>query len=376
MGLYDKKTIRTYGIAISYTASDRPMVDENREEYFEFMNESELPRIGEENGEDSLKTHLFNMLSMMDSTISAIATKSSPAHIKIIFVIKDGIKGSVLNISNEDLSATETIVLGGVTIVIGILTALASSGMVAFIAGIIISYILTWLLNNTYIYLRDNAPQIWQKAKNKANDAWQYIMSLIESDSRSLNEKKQSLTQKATDEILSIIKQRQDLSTDYEKCVTLLCEYNKNNKLDSTPNLIQTDSIVYNSTNIPNNQPKFHKNSIVFIILALDKDAKTPIPNAGIELQNANVGQKATTNNKGLADFNIIDIIETQKLKCPFNITLKHKDYQEISISNRNIVLNSVKRRDGKPFILRFNKKLDNFAVQNLEIKIAIYNIK
>ncbi|MGX2973224.1 hypothetical protein [Helicobacter sp. T3_23-1059] len=298
MGLYDKKAIITYGIAISYTASDRPMVDENREEYFEFMNESELPRIGEENGEDSLKTRLFNMLSMMDSTISAIATKASPTYIKIIFVIKDGIKGSALNISNEDLSATETIVLGGITIVIGILTALASSGMVAFIAGIIISYILTWLLNNTYIYLRDNAPQIWQNAKNKANDAWQYIMSLIESDSRSLNEKKQSLTQKATDEILSIIKQRQDLSTDYEKCVTLLCEYNKNNKLDSTPNLIQTDSIIYHSTNIQNNQPKFHKNSIVFIILALNKDTKTLIPNADIELQNANVGQKATTNNE------------------------------------------------------------------------------
>ena len=288
MGLYDKKAIRTYGIAISYTASDRPMVDENREEYFEFMNESELPRIGEENDEDSLKTRLFNMLSMMDSTISAIATKASPTYIKIIFVIKDGIKGSALNISNEDLSATETIVLGGITIVIGILTALASSGMVAFIAGIIISYILTWLLNNTYIYLRDNAPQIWQKAKNKANDAWQYIMSLIESDSRSLNEKKQSLTQKATDEILSIIKQSQGLSTDYEKCVTLLCEYNKNttnnviNK-QKNPTKSSTTSKINQNKTTQTTPTSTNITNPLHILLYLE-DAITPLNDIKIKL--------------------------------------------------------------------------------------------
>ena len=39
MGLYDKKAIITYGIAISYTASDRLIITENGEEFFECMNE-------------------------------------------------------------------------------------------------------------------------------------------------------------------------------------------------------------------------------------------------------------------------------------------------------------------------------------------------
>ena len=289
MGLYDKKTIRTYGLAISCIPSERLIINENGEEFFECMNEEEMIRIQKENDEDSLKTRLFNMLSMMDSTISAIATKASPTYIKIIFVIKDGIKGSALNISNEDLSATETIVLGGVTIVVGIATILLlPEGIIALMVSIIISYVLTWLLNNTYIYLRDNAPQIWQNAKNKANDAWQYIMSLIESDSRSLNEKKQSLTQKATDEILSIIKQRQDLSTDYEKCVTLLCEYNKNttnnviNK-QKNPTKSSTTSKINQNKTTQTTPTSTNITNPLHILLYLE-DAITPLNDITIKL--------------------------------------------------------------------------------------------
>ncbi|TQR61492.1 hypothetical protein, partial [Campylobacter troglodytis] len=236
MKLYDKKTIRTYGIALNYTTNDKPMIKDSKIEFFECMSEDEMIRIKEEKDEDLLKTYLFNMLSMMDSTISAIATKTASIHIKIIFVVKDGIKGSTLNIGNEDVSVIETIVLGGITIVVGILTALTSSGAVAFIAGIIISYILTWLLNKIYIDLRDNALQLWQNTKNTVNEAWQYIMSLIESDPNSLNLKKQALTQKAAKAILHSIKQDQIKQKDYEKCIMFLCEHNQNITNNSSSN--------------------------------------------------------------------------------------------------------------------------------------------
>lgn len=93
--------------------------------------------------------------------------------------------------------------------------------------------------------------------------------------------------------------------------------------------------------------------TISFQVKALESNAKTPIVNAEIQLENINLGQKVITDSKGIAYF---EVDETQKLK-PFRAKLIHKDYQETPISDRVIILNSLKRRE-KPLELRFRGKL------------------
>ncbi|WP_005219505.1 hypothetical protein [Helicobacter rappini] len=93
--------------AIVCVPSNRLITDENGEQFYECMTQEELERITQEKDKDTLKTYLFNALSMMDSTISTIATsieKGLPIQVKIIFTIKDSLKGSVLNMDNQDLS--------------------------------------------------------------------------------------------------------------------------------------------------------------------------------------------------------------------------------------------------------------------------------
>ena len=68
--------------------------------------------------------------------------------------------------------------------------------------------------------------------------------------------------------------------------------------------------------------------TISFEIKALQSDATTPIPNAEIQLENINLGQKYKTNDNGIASF---EIESTQYLK-PFRAKLIHKDYQEYPI--------------------------------------------
>lgn len=93
--------------------------------------------------------------------------------------------------------------------------------------------------------------------------------------------------------------------------------------------------------------------TISFQIKALQSDATTPIPNAEIQLENSNLGQNPKTDSQGIASF---EIESTQHLK-PFRAKLIHKDYQEYPISDRVIILNSIKRRE-KPLELRFRGKL------------------
>jgi len=229
----------TYGIAVVCIPSDRLITDENGEQFYECLTQDELQKITQEKDKDLLKTYLFNALSMMDSTISTIATsieKGLPIQVKILFTIKDAIKGSVLNMDNEELSATEKIVLGGVTIGIGIILIVTlPKSIIGVIVSLIISYLITWLLNKIYIYLRDNSvEQIWQDIKNLANAAMKNIMTLIESDTRRLEERKESLVDKVADEILQL----QDVSKkafkenmsseDYDNLITLLCEIDSN----------------------------------------------------------------------------------------------------------------------------------------------------
>lgn len=103
---------------------------------------------------------------------------------------------------------------------------------------------------------------------------------------------------------------------------------------------------------------------ISFKIKALQSDATTPIPNAEIQLENINLGQKYKTNDNGIASF---EIESTQHLKS-FRAKLIHKDYQEYPIADRPITLNSIRRRE-KPLELRFREKLDNFAVQQIKLE-------
>lgn len=111
--------------------------------------------------------------------------------------------------------------------------------------------------------------------------------------------------------------------------------------------------------------------TISFEIKALQSDATTPIPNAEIQLENINLGQKYKTNDNGIASF---EIESTQHLK-PFRAKLIHKDYQEYPIQDRVIILNSMKRRE-KPLELRFRGKLDNFAVQQIKLEPQTITLK
>ncbi|RDU61754.1 hypothetical protein CQA53_09790 [Helicobacter didelphidarum] len=194
--------------AVVCVPSNRLITDENGEQFYECMTQEELERITQEKYKDTLKTYLFNALSMMDSTISTIATsieKGLPIQVKIIFTIKDSLKGSVLNMDNQDLSVSEKIVLGAVTIGIGIISILTlPENIIGIIVSLIISYITTWLLTRIYTLLRDTTLYLWQEAKNLANSTWQNIMSLIESDERSLEARKEDMTNKIADEILNL----------------------------------------------------------------------------------------------------------------------------------------------------------------------------
>ncbi|TQR49733.1 hypothetical protein DMC01_12890, partial [Campylobacter troglodytis] len=105
--------------------------------------------------------------------------------------------------------------------------------------------------------------------------------------------------------------------------------------------------------------------TVNFQIQALTEDTKSPIVRAKIQLENVNLAQSAITDNRGIASFSI------KKSEClkPFKIKLHHKHYDESPISDRNLVVNSIKRRQ-KPFVLRFSKKLSlYFNGLSLELK-------
>jgi len=89
----------TYGIAVVCIPSDRLITDENGEQFYECLTQDELQKITQEKDKDLLKTYLFNALSMMDSTISTIATsieKGLPNSSNKGFNIKAGIIDSSL----------------------------------------------------------------------------------------------------------------------------------------------------------------------------------------------------------------------------------------------------------------------------------------
>ncbi|WP_104696455.1 hypothetical protein [Helicobacter trogontum] len=73
---------------------------------------------------------------------------------------------------NQDLSVSEKIVLGAVTIGIGIISILTlPANIIGIIASLIISYISTWLLTRIYTLLRDMTLYLWQEANVLTNSA-------------------------------------------------------------------------------------------------------------------------------------------------------------------------------------------------------------
>lgn len=111
-------------------------------------------------------------------------------------------------------------------------------------------------------------------------------------------------------------------------------------------------------------------NTIKFSIQVLDEYTRIPIENAKLQLQNVNLGQESITNTQGLA---IFEIDSKENLK-PFRAKLIHEDYQEYPVLDRSVILNSIKRRE-KPLELRFKKKLDNFAVQQVKLEPNEYTL-
>ena len=334
--------MNSYAVSITCIPSDRLIIDKNGEQFFECMSEDELQRIQKERDKDSLKNHLLNTLNMMDSTISTIVTsieKATPLYIKIIFTIKDGIKSSTLNISNEELSATEIIALGSITIAIGVLTIHFKLG---FIASIITSYIITWFLTEIYISLRNKSIELWQNLKNASNQTIQNIMSFIETDTRNLQERKEAITEKAANKILDFTHQNKMTQKEYEECIGYLCKHCcKNQTRDNSPSSISPSLI-------PNTIYSHRIGEIKFQIQILDEYTRMPIKDSKLRLQNINLGIESITDSKGIASFNIK---ESEYLK-PFRATIFHTNYQESPILDRSIIPNAIKRRE-KPIILR-----------------------
>ncbi len=109
----------------------------------------------------------------------------------------------------------------------------------------------------------------------------------------------------------------------------------------------------------------------LFNFKLLKNSTETPIQNATIQLENINLGQKSKTNDEGIASF---EIESTQNLK-PFRAQLIHDDYQEYPIHDRVLIPNALKSRN-KPYVLRFNRKLDKFAVQQVLLEPRYYELK
>ena len=105
---------------------------------------------------------------------------------------------------------------------------------------------------------------------------------------------------------------------------------------------------------------------------ATQSNGATSISNAEIQLENINLGQKSKTNDEGIASF---EIESTQKLK-PFRAKLIHDDYQEYPIHDRVLIPNALKSRNEPYYVLRFNRKLDKFAVQQVLLEPRYYELK
>ena len=223
---------------ITCVASDRLITDENGEQFYECMTQEELNAIQVSTDKNAVKSNLFYALGRMDAILSAVVGQiTKNRYVEIVFAIKDGGKSIALNISNDRLNGNEVMALGLIEIGVGIgIAILAPSGVVGVVAGLIISSFVSYFLADLYLYLKDKALHLWQEAKDLANSTWQNIMSLIESDERSLEERKRDITNKVADEILNLQETPNEnfikniSQENYNDLIHLLCQQQTNAK--------------------------------------------------------------------------------------------------------------------------------------------------
>ena len=170
----------------------------------------------ESTSKDAIQSTLFYMLGSVDTIITEAIKyieKGLPFYIKLGFEVKNASKTMTLNISNEALNTNDIIILGGLQVGIGVgielaMGTLVGAGIVsggwALILGIGAAMLISYFLTDIYFYLKDTTLHLWQEAKDLTNSTWQNIMSLIESDERSLEERKRDITNKVTNEILNL----------------------------------------------------------------------------------------------------------------------------------------------------------------------------
>ena len=200
----------------------------------------------ESNNKDTMQSTLFYMLGSIDSIITEAIKyieKGLPFYFKLGFEVKNASKTMTLNISNDALDADDIIILGGLQISMGIgielaIGALVGAGIIsggwALLCSISAAMLISYFMTDIYLYLKDKALSLWQDAKDIANSAWQSIMSLIESDERSLEERKEDMANKVADEILKLQEVPdeafvKDISKEaYNDLINFLCQQRAN----------------------------------------------------------------------------------------------------------------------------------------------------
>ena len=125
----------------------------------------------------------------MDIIITSIATRGMGNSVKMLLNIKDGTKSMALNINNDDLNATENMILGGVAITISVIVGvIAGEGILAVFISILIGVLLNTILAKIYLYLKDKSIELWEKIKKEFDSTTASIALLIEKNVSSLQD--------------------------------------------------------------------------------------------------------------------------------------------------------------------------------------------
>lgn len=320
----------------------------------------------ESSEKNTITSSLFYMLGSMDTIVTEAAKyieKGLPFYVKIGLEVKNASKTMTLNISNEALDTEDILILGGLQIGISVgieavMSALVTAGIIsggwALVLGIGAAVLVAYFLSDLYLYLKDKSLSLWQDFKKTSNQAIQNIMSLIETDERSLQERKKEITERAANRILDSTNQSKMTQKEYEECITYLCGHCCENKTNDTFPLFSPNTLSSQESFLPPDTINSHRvGEIHFSIQILDEYTRIPIENAKLQLQNVNLGQESITNTQGLATFMIK---ESEYLK-PFMAKLIHNNYQECPIFDRSIIPNAY-RSAKKPLELRFLGKI------------------
>lgn len=265
----------------------------------------------ESSEKNTITSSLFYMLGSMDTIVTEAAKyieKGLPFYVKIGLEVKNASKTMTLNISNEALDTEDILILGGLQIGISVgieaaMSALVAAGIIsggwALVLGIGAAVLVAYFLSDLYLYLKDKSLSLWQDLKKTSNQAIQNIMSLIETDERSLQERKEEITERAANKILNSTHQSKMTQKEYEECIAYLCEHCCDKQDSANKKSSQQLSPFYSF--LPPNTINSHRvGEIHFDIQALDEYTRVPIPNAKLQLQNVNLEIESLTDSKGL----------------------------------------------------------------------------